>query len=981
MCRIVPESARRLTTRLVCVAIACLIAAASPIRAAGQPVRFNQQIRPIFAKHCVACHGGVRQAGGLSFVYADNVFAGGDSGQPAVTPGDVESSYLIDRVTDPDAESRMPPAEHGPPLSQAEIELLKQWIGEGAIWEQPWAFMPPQSTPPPTVKNRTWCTKSLDRYVLARLEESGLSPSPAASRREWLRRVSFDLIGLPPSSEDVEEFVADTRPDAYERVVDRLLASPHFGERWASMWLDLARYADTTGFEHDPNRDIWPYRDWVIRAFNADLPYDQFTIKQLAGDLLESPTLEDRLATAFHRNTQTNSEGGTDDEEYRIAAVIDRVNTTWQVWQATTFGCVQCHSHPYDPFRHEEYYQFLALFDDTRDSDVEEDYPKLRVPLRFSDYGRATALEAESRQLLERLHHRVVALASEDGQWRNLSIDAAESTGSAKLRIACDASEDNSTVTEVFAEGTISTGSQFTLQAPFPSDLDRVTALRIDALARDPEAARRIPELGFVLSQLEVEILLPNQKEPQPLKFQRAFSDEVDPILDPNDSLNSDPWGWACYARQWRSHYAVFVLDEATPVPPGCRIRIRLRQDRATIGDAALVIGRGRYSVSADGRWPALLADKEFLADQRRCAELKSEQEGIPGVEVPVMAELDKGLGRSTFEFVRGLWLDKGAEVTPGMPQSLSALPSSVVHDRLAMARWFVAPANPLAARVMVNRIWEQLFGTGLVETVEDFGTSGTPPSHPELLDQLALRFQNDFHWSMKKLLRELVLSSTYRQTAAASPKCTAEDPQNRLLSHGPRQRLTAEMVRDQALVLSGRFSPKMFGPPVMPPQPEGIWRSVYNDRKWETAHGENRYRRAIYTFWKRTSAYPSMVTFDAPSRESCTARRITTNTPLQALVTLNDEAYVELAAGLAERMVEEGGESPSQRVAWAYRLAVGREPTEATRAELTKLYESARKKFDADPTVSQQIAATRELAALYVVASAILNLDEVLTR
>ncbi|MGD9636794.1 MAG: PSD1 and planctomycete cytochrome C domain-containing protein, partial [Pirellulales bacterium] len=902
-------------------------------------------------------------------------------GQPAVAPGDVESSYLIDRVTDPDPDSRMPPADHGPPLSADEIALVKRWIREGAKWEQPWAFMPPEATPRPTVKNASWCAKPLDYYVLAKLEAAGLAPSPPASRREWLRRVSFDLIGLPPSTEDVEEFVADTRPDAYERVVDRLLASPHFGERWAAMWLDLARYADTTGFEHDPNRDIWPYRDWVIRAFNADMPYDQFTIKQLAGDLVELPTVEDRLATAFHRNTQTNSEGGTDDEEYRIAAVIDRINTTWQVWQATTFGCVQCHSHPYDPFKHEEYYQFMALFDDTRDADVEEDYPKLRVPLRSGDFGRATALEAERKQLLQRTHERVAALAEEAGQWRNLSIDTATSTGSTQLRVESEEAAGDSAATDVFAEGTISTGSKFTLEAPFPSELDRVTAARIDALTRDPEAARRIPELGFVLSQLEVEILVPDQKDPLPLKFQRAFSDEVDPILDPNGSLDADPAGWASYSRQWRSHYAVFVLDAEMPVPPGSRIRIRLAQDRATVGDAALVIGRGRYSVSADGRWPALLAEKDFQADQRRLAELKQERDGFPGIDVPVTGDLDAGEGRSTFEFVRGLWLDKGAEMSPGTPQLLPPLPAGVTHDRLSMARWLVSPENPLAARVMANRLWEQLFGMGLVETVEDFGTSGALPSNPELLDHLALRFQNDFHWSMKRLLRELVLSSTYRQTAAASPESAADDPQNLLISHGPRQRLSAEMVRDQALVLSNKFSPKMYGPPVMPPQPDGIWRSVYNDRKWETAQDENRFRRAIYTFWKRTSAYPSMTTFDAPSRESCTARRIATNTPLQALVTLNDEAYVELAAGLADRMVDEGGATPAERISWAYQEATGREPAAATLNDLTTLYEAARKNFDADRAASQQVAATPELAALSVVASAILNLDEVLTR
>lgn len=945
----------------------------------GARVSFNSSIRPLLADHCVACHGGVKQAGGLSFVYAENVFAGGDSGQPAVVPGDVDASYLIDRVTDTDPDSRMPPGEHGPALTPDQIETIKDWIRSGAEWETSWGFMLPTESPPPDVQDRSWCRQPLDVFVMAKLEDAKLSPSAPAKRHEWLRRVTFDLIGLPPSSEEIEEFAADDRPDAHERVVDRLLASPHFGERWASMWLDLARYADTTGFEHDPNRDIWPYRDWVIRAFNADMPYDEFTIKQLAGDLLPSATLDDRLATAFHRNTQTNSEGGTDDEEYRIAAVIDRVNTTWTVWQATTFGCTQCHAHPYDPFRHDEYYKFLALFDDTRDSDVEEDYPKLRVPVRRADYQLANELQSSRAKLLQQLHAPARRLV-ERSRFHSLPIDSVVSTGSARLSIQFG-EQDGRQFTDVIAEGTITTGSKFTLEAPIPSSLESLTALRIDALLRDPDAARRIPELGFVLSQLVVEVLPADGGEPLPLKFQQVFSDEADPIFDPNDSLNENSSGWACYARQWRNHYAVFVLEAATAVPSGSRIRLHVKQDRASIADAALVIGRGRFSATDDESWQTLIKHDNFTAAQKRLAKVKRQIRAIDGLDVPVMSELDADKGRTTYEFVRGLWLDKGAEVKPDTPQSLSSLPEKALHDRLTMARWLVSGANPLTARVIVNRVWEQLFGTGLVETVEDFGTSGTLPSHPELLDLLALRFQGQHDWSLKRLLREIVLSSTYRQSAAASSAATAADPQNRLLSHGPRQRLTAEMIRDQALILSGRFSSKMYGPPVMPPQPEGIWRSVYNNRQWEAAQDENRYRRALYTFWKRTSAYPSMMTFDAPSREACTARRIATNTPLQALVTLNDEAYVELAAAFAKRMAEEGGTSPMEQIAWGYFVATGHPASDATVGDLVKLHATALTEFNHDAKAGEQVAESPELAALSIVAGVILNLDEVLTR
>ena len=651
-----------------------MVAAASQIATADERhVGFNDDIRPIFTEHCVACHGGVKQAGGLSFAYRDNVFAGGDSGQPAVVPGDLAGSYLVERVTDRDPETRMPPAEHGPALSAAEIARLKQWIAAGAEWEQPWAFTPPRATPLPDVQNSNWSRAPLDRYVLARLESAGRQPSPPAERVEWLRRVSFDLVGLPPSVAEVEAFAADDRPDAYERVVDRLLASPHFGERWASLWLDLARYADTTGYERDPNRDIWPYRDWVIRAFNADMPYDEFTIKQLAGDLVDSPTVDDRLATAFHRNSQTNTEGGTDDEEFRIAAVIDRVNTTWQVWQATTFGCVQCHSHPYDPIRHDEYYQFMALFDDSQDNDVDEDFPLLKVPLKQADYDRAGKLDRRRSKLRRKVHDRVQPLADNVEQWRNLAIDAAESTGSTRLRIQEQYDPEGTSATEVLAEGNISTGSKFTLESPLPDDLSQITALRIDALVRDAESARRISEMGFVLSHLKVEVLPAGGGSAVTLEFKHAFSDEAEPLLDPADSLRDEPWGWGSYTRQWRSHYAVFLLDKAVAIPPGSRMRITLVHDRATVGDAALVIGRGRYAVSSSDTWLQLQKSKEFVAAQQELAELKQRTEKIPSISIPVMEDLPADEDRATFVFTRGLWLDKGRGGPAGHARSLAA--------------------------------------------------------------------------------------------------------------------------------------------------------------------------------------------------------------------------------------------------------------------------------------------------------------------
>jgi hypothetical protein len=560
-------------------------------------VRFNEDIRPIFVEHCVACHGGVKQTSGLSFVYRENVLAGGESGAPAVVPGDPDASYLLERVTDPDPESRMPPAEHGPPLSATEIDRLKRWIADGADWQEPWAFTRPQPTPLPKVQRATWCLDPLDYYVLARLELLGLQPSPAADRVEWLRRATFVLIGLPPTLEDIDRFLTDEQSGAYERAADRLLASPHFGERWASMWLDLARYADTTGYEADPHRDIWPYRDWVIRAFNDDMPYDQFTVKQLAGDLLENPTIDDQLATAFHRNSQTNTEGGTDDEEFRVAAVVDRVNTTWQVWQATTFGCVQCHSHPYDPIRHEEYYKFMALFDNTRDADVDEDLPRLDVPFDRSDDERALEISRRITALKHKLHGLVRSLAEDLTRWHNLPVARAASSGNTRLVIQRHDDINSDRVSEVRTEGAVTIHSKFTIESPVPADVEQISALRIDALVEDAESARRMPEMGFVLSQLKATIVPAGDGKPIALEFKYAYCDEAEPLLDPADSLRDDALGWGSYSRQWRPAFAVFLLEKPVAISPRSHIRIELKQDKTTSGDVALAIRRGRFWV------------------------------------------------------------------------------------------------------------------------------------------------------------------------------------------------------------------------------------------------------------------------------------------------------------------------------------------------------------------------------------------------
>jgi hypothetical protein len=983
-------------------------------------VSFNEHIRPIFAKHCVSCHGGVKQASGLSLVYRDSAVGECDSGLAPIVPGKPEESYLLDRVREAEPDMRMPPAEHGPALMAEQTALIERWIAQGAEWELHWAFEPPRAVEIPAVDLEHWPRDPLDRFVLARLEgrvgaPSGVGdpgynwrPAVEASKAAWLRRASLDLTGVPPSPEEYEAFELDNRADAYERVVDRLLASPRYGERWAAMWLDLARYADTVGFERDPHRNIWPYRDWLIRALNEDMPLDEFTVKQLAGDLLPNATLGDRLATAFHRNTQTNTEGGTDDEEYRTAAVIDRVSTTWQVWQAMTFGCAQCHDHPYEPFRNEEFYQFTAFFNRSRDFDRGDDTPLLSVPADVAHWDEAAKLDRQIAEVREELF--AMQPTGEAAAWQALRPNSAAATGTAHL--VTREAEDGTP--EVVVEGTIQPNMAFTIgwgEAEVGSAGDgkqtippmappfegggvpgqrpglqrrggfKVTAVRVEALPVDVAAALKIPEAGFCLERLTGKVIGADGAALGELKFAAAMADEATPLLDPAASLSDAEGGWASFPRLDRPRWAAFILDEPVEVPAGARLELVLQFSRTDSGNGGLCIRRLRVSASSAKSWTKLVRGERWQWLQQRLGETVAKREAIPAATaVPVMAEQPEAVMRPTFTFARGNWLDREKEVTPGVPAVLPRLPSDAEVDRLAMARWLVSPENPLTARVTVNRLWQELFGVGIVETAEDFGTSGQLPSHPELLDHLALRFQNDYAWSMKRILRAIVLSATYRQSGAATAEKAAVDPRNRLLARGPRTRLTAEMIRDQALALSGKLSSKMYGAPVMPPQPEGVWRSVYNGAQWRESEGEDRFRRAIYTYWKRTSGYPSMLTFDMPSRDVCVARRVATNTPLQALVTLNDAAYIELAQALAERLEGMAAE-PAGQIAAGYRLALGAAIHPAKLELLTTLYEEAAAAFDADPTAAAKLAPTRSRYALTVVANAMLNLDDLLTK
>ena len=936
---------------------------------------FNRDVRPILTKNCIGCHGGVKQLSGLSFIYRDRAVNPCESGLTPILPGRPADSYLLERVSNPDPDSRMPPGDHGPPLSPADIATLTRWIEQGAEWEEHWAYVPPSAHKLPPVQHSSWPRDRLDRFVLARLESAGLAPSTEADRPAWLRRATLDLTGLPPRPEDYANFLRDDRADSYERVVDRLLASPHFGERWASMWLDLARYADTQGFEKDAHRDAWPYRDWVIRAFNDDLPFDQFTVKQLAGDLLPEPTFADRVATAFHRNTQTNTEGGTDDEEFRTAAVLDRVSTTWEAWMGTSFRCAQCHDHPYEPIRNTEYYEFVALLNNTHDMDLDDDSPLLKTPVDAAAWPTADARRRRMAAIRQTLFDRADSLLAADREMHPLRAGHVTSAGGTKL-VARDTKDG---APEIVVEGILTAMDTFTLEFPLDDGVKQLTALQIDALPQDGAAALKIPEMGFVVTRLQAELLTEGAATPQQIKFVAAFADEPHPLMDPEDSLRDNNRGWGQFTRLWRPRQAVFVCEQAVPISPHSTLRLALQFNAAATGEIGLGIRRGRYSVSTDKRWTEMVNDQKIRKLRQELAVLVAQEDAIPHVNLPIASEIPAPFGRQTFTFARGNWLDKEAKVHPGVPRLLSKSSNSV-DNRLTMAKWIASPDNPLTARVMVNRLWQELFGVGLVETAEDFGSSGEPPSHPELLDHLALRFEYEHSWSIKQLLRDLVLCATYRQSAWADPPKRLADPRNRLLSRGPRTRLTAEMLRDQALILSGRYSDKMFGPPVMPPQPEGIWRSVYNGATWNAPQGADRYRRAIYTYWKRTSGYPSMLTFDAPSRDVCVSRRIPTDTPLQALVIMNDEAFVELAQGLSERMQQAAAE-PETQITAGYRWATGQEVPTPKLHRLVELYDEAAEAFDRTPADARRLAPTRQSYALTIVANALLNLDEVLTK
>ena len=903
--------------KILLVSALLLSAAAIFIFSTSNPkIDFNTQVKPIFNKKCIACHGGVKQKAGFSLLFRADALEANESGKPAIVPGKPDESELMRRIQLNDPEERMPYKHQ--PLSKAEISILRNWIKQGAEWGDHWAYLPVKQVPAPDLKDE-WIKNDIDRFILEKLEEIQMKPSEEAEKAVLLRRVSLDLTGILPTASLAKAYLKDNSEKAYEILVDSLLATPHYGERWAALWLDLARYADTKGYESDQGRNIWKYRDWVIKAFNEDMPYDKFLTEQIAGDLLPDPSDAQYIATAFHRNAMSNDEGGTDNEEFRTASVIDRVNTTWEALMGTTFSCVQCHSHPYDPFRHEEYYSFMAFFNNTRDEDIPNELPLLRD---FND------------SLKQELDILTKWIGENDSESSAKRIRHFLRTGQPVI---------NSTAADNITNNTIE-NNNFALM------------FRNNSLARIRNVKMDNSDQLIMLCQTWMEggILEFRTDSAKGTLLKKLFIAKT----NGNEILAID------YPRQQgtRDIYISYTNPTVKDSLRSCILFDWFYFTQKFPGE-----GKPGYEENKKRYWQLIK---------------------VKTPATPIMLENGADMQRSTHVFERGNWMVKGKEVSAAVPNVFKyAMPDNAPKNRMGLAMWLTDKKNPLVARTLVNRLWEQLFGTGIAETLEDLGTQGLSPSHQELMDHLSWKLMNDFNWSVKKLLKEMVMSATYRQSSKLTEEAKQKDLFNKYYARGPRIRLSAEQLRDQHLGICGVLNEKLYGPSVMPWQPDGIWLSPYNGAKWRAATDSNQYRRALYTYWKRSSPYPSMIAFDGAQRNICSARRIRTNTPLQALVTLNDSAYLDMARHFAYRMIAEAGDKPEQQIAKGYEWMLFKTIAPDKLNTFVSLYRKAFKEFEKDPSKTcEMIGEMNEhnnasTAALVVVANAMMNMDEVIMK
>jgi len=976
-------------------------------------VSFNDEIRPLLSNSCYRCHGPDEEDRKAKLRLDTREGATKDhEGFTAISPGKIEDSELIYRIVTDDEDEMMPPPGKGERFTKEQIELFKRWIEEGAEYEVHWSYAKPVRPEVPQVDETMMKVRNpVDSFILSRLSKEGLSPSKEADAHTLIRRVALDLTGLPPTKAEVEAFLADESAKAYENLVNRLLAKPAFGEHWARMWLDLARYADSAGYADDPGRTIWAYRDWVIRAFNENMPFDQFTIDQIAGDLVSTPTEDQLVATAFHRNTKTNNEGGTSDEEFRNAAVVDRVNTTMATWMGTTAACAQCHTHKYDPISHAEYFQMFAIFNQSEDADRRNEAPIIQV-MGDQNKKQVAHISAEIAKLKKEMEPAATldlkafaeweaALKAKVGRWDVLTPRKMTAVSGANFKAGSDGS--------VLVSGKTAGTDDYTISAS--SKLKKITAIKIEALAYDKLGSGGPGRNGnFVINEVE---LTSGKTKASFLNASSTYDQDKFGAASAIDGNAGSDSGWAVGGSLGQDHHIVIELDKPLD---GRNLELRLLQRypnhalgrfrilatdstgpfMALSSDTIAILKTSPAKRSAAERAQLVAVYRKtnpsVIADTKKLADLKKQLAAVkPLTSVPIMRDLPKNKHRKTHIQLRGSYLSLGEEVAPGVPQVFGSLPKGSNPDRLAMAKWLVDQENPLTARVVANRFWENLFGVGIVLTSEEFGSQGERPSHPELLDWLAVEFMGG-GWDVKSFLRLLVTSSAYRQNSHVSDEMAALDPDNRLVARGPRVRLSAEMIRDQALAVSGLLSSKMYGVPVRPPQPNlGLKAAFGGGTDWSTSSGEDKFRRGLYTSWRRSSPYPSMATFGAPNREVCTVRRGNTNTPLQALVTLNDPVYIEAAQALSRRMAAQKG-TVAEMIKHGFQLCLSRYPNEIENSRLIALYDSTRSKYAADQKLAREMATNPigplpkgidvvELATLTVVANVLLNLDETLMK
>lgn len=1021
----------------------------------SRKVDFEKDVQPILSARCYSCHGPDKQKADLRWDVKEKAFKTGEHG-PIIVPGKSAASRVIKLVSSNDPDSVMPP--RGDRLTVEQIGLLRGWIDQGAIWpataavarkasdkRNHWAFRPPVRPALPPVDKQKWARNPIDDFVRARLEKEKLPPSPEADRVTLIRRVTLDLTGLPPTPQEIDNFLADRAPGAYERLVERVLDSPHYGELWGRHWLDVARYADTNGYEKDRARSIWPYRDWVIRALNHDMPFDDFTIEQLAGDLLPNPTTDQRVATGFLRNAMLNQEGGIEPEQFRVEALIDRVDAIGKAFLGLTVNCCQCHDHKFDPFTQKDYYRFYAFLNN-------DDEAFMEVPTREEAKQREEILKniraledkalVETTNLIERMDAWEKTLAAPAVHWTVLDPTVWEG-----FATKFEKQEDLS----LLGGGDINAGG--VLRVWIDTDLTNVTGFRLEALTNANLMYGGPGELGkgsFMVKEFTAETFaLENPTVTNKVKFRRAVADEEAPGFSVTNAIdgNTEKGGWTptrTPEHRNENHFAVFECDQPLNLARGTRLLITLHQsfegddknhglDVESKLDCHL-LGSFRLSATTD---PGPLTADPLSPEERRllktpsaqrnheeqrrlfsvfrrsdsaCAQLNKEIDKLwekwP-YPATTMVLQQRARPRVTHVFKRGDRLRPTEEVQADVPQFLNPFPAHAPRNRLGLAKWIVDPLSPTTARVIVNRIWQAYFGQGLVTTPEDFGTRVEPPSHPQLLDWLACEFMNPVTpdsgtsfgggarprpWSMKHIQRLIVNSATYRQSSHVSAQIYAKDQFDRWLERAPRVRVDGEVVQDIALSVSGLLNPKIGGPSVYPPIPASVGDTVYGGFTWPESKGDDRFRRGLYTFWKRSLPFPTLIAFDAPTGETSCPRRVRSNTPLQALTTLNEKTFMEAAQAMALRIIKESGPDNRTRVRYAFRLCTGRQPDRDETEKLLKFWQEQYAHFENDTADAVKVSSMdltnmppeinlHKVAAWAMVSRTILNLDETITR